>query len=121
MDYRERIDQLKAEWIGKEVIYENELHEVVDVDYNGALLINKKTPYTETTAVGINHISLNCAGCKWLDQNYRGAKGDGYCCMVERSKAYKEGDKARYSNMARCELYEVGDFAERYRGRNKNE
>ena len=68
MDYREHINQLKDEWIGKKVIYEDELHTVVDVDYNGALLIDKKAQYTETTAVGISQVRLNCAGCKWLDQ-----------------------------------------------------
>ena len=30
------IEKLKKEWIGKEVIFENEKHKVVDVDYNGA-------------------------------------------------------------------------------------
>ena len=114
MDYREHIGQLKAEWIGKKVIYENELHTVIDVDYNGALLIDKKAQYTETTAVGIGQVRLNCAGCKWLDQMRHYAKGEGYCCMVQRSKTYKPGDKARYSNMARCDLYEAGEFAERY-------
>ena len=50
------IEKLKKEWIGKEVIFENEKHKVVDVDYNGALLIDKKARMTDTTAVGISDI-----------------------------------------------------------------
>lgn len=116
MDYKDWISQLKNEWIGKKVIYDNELHTVMDVDYNGALLIDKKAEHTETTAVDITQIGLNCAGCKWLDQMQNYEKGEGYCCMVERSNNYKTGDKARYSNMKRCELYEAGSFMERHKG-----
>ena len=49
--YREFIDSLKKEYIGKEVIYENKRYHVVDVDYNGGLLIDKKARFTDTTAV----------------------------------------------------------------------
>ena len=49
--YRTWIEKLKSEWIGKEVIYENNKYKVVDVDYNGLLLIDKKAKFTETTAV----------------------------------------------------------------------
>ena len=49
--YREWIEKLKAEWIGKEVLYKEKKYTVMDVDYNGFLLINKKAEYTETTAV----------------------------------------------------------------------
>ena len=62
----------------------------------------------------------NCGGCKWLDQVKHYAPGEGYCCMVERSKDYKPGDKARYANMPRCELYEAGNFAARYRKEDGN-
>lgn len=51
--YREYIDKLKKEWIGKIVIYENEKYNVVNVDYNGMLLIDKKAYFTDTTAVSI--------------------------------------------------------------------
>lgn len=61
----------------------------------------------------------NCARCKWLDQVRHYAPGEGYCCMVERSKDYKPGDKARYSNMLRCELYKSGSFADRYKTEEK--
>lgn len=56
----------------------------------------------------------NCHGCKWLDEVKAQDPGNGYCCMVERSKSYKPGMRARYSNMERCELYEKGDFATRW-------
>lgn len=52
------IEKLKKEWIGKEVIFENEKHKVVDVDYNGALLIDKKARMTDTTAVGFSDIQI---------------------------------------------------------------
>lgn len=54
--YREWIEKLKEQWIGKKVIFENEQYTVVDVDYNGALLIDKKARTTDTTAVGASDI-----------------------------------------------------------------
>lgn len=54
--WKEYIDELKHQWIGKEVVYENEKHKVVDVDYNGMLLIDKKARKTDTTAVAISTI-----------------------------------------------------------------
>ena len=51
MTYKEYIKNLKNEWIGKKVKYEGEIYKVVDVDYNGMLLINKKARFTNTTAV----------------------------------------------------------------------
>lgn len=62
----------------------------------------------------IREQDINCAGCKWLDQVKHYAPGEGYCCMVVRSKNYKLGDRARYSNMKRCELYEAGDWNTRH-------
>ena len=52
--WKEYIEKLKTQWIGKEVVFENKKHKVVDVDYNGALLIDKKARMTDTTAVGIS-------------------------------------------------------------------
>ena len=49
--YREWIEESKAEWIGKVVLYEEKKYTVMNVDYNGFLLINKKAKYTKTTAV----------------------------------------------------------------------
>lgn len=54
--YKEYIEDLKKEWIGKSVLFENEEHTVVDVDYNGSLLIDKKARFTDTTAVGIETV-----------------------------------------------------------------
>ena len=53
---------------------------------------------------------LNCHGCKHLDR-YK-EDGMSYCCVVERSKTQTE--KARRPYMARCELYEKGDFKTRW-------
>lgn len=66
---------------------------------------------------------VNCHGCKWLDR-YK-EDGNGYCCMVERSKGYRgqyiedgrlmPGSKVRTPNMEPCELYESGSWEFRYR------
>lgn len=52
-DYKDFINKLKSEWVGKKVIYKNQQFTVVDVDYNGMLLIDKKARFTNTTAVDI--------------------------------------------------------------------
>lgn len=56
--YREWIEKLKDQWIGKKVIFENKQYTVVDVYYNGALLIDKKARMTDTTAVGVPDIKV---------------------------------------------------------------
>lgn len=50
-DYKQWIEEQRKAWVGKKVIFEGEKYTVVDVDYNGALLIDKKAQFTETTAV----------------------------------------------------------------------
>lgn len=52
-DYKEWIAQMRVEWIGQEVEFEGHKYNVVDVDYNGALLINKPAEFTDTTAVPV--------------------------------------------------------------------
>lgn len=54
--YREYIERMRSEWVGKKVRFEGEVYNVVDVDYNGMLLIDKKAQYTDTTAVATYHI-----------------------------------------------------------------
>ncbi len=56
MTYKEYIEKLKKTWIGKSVMYENKQYHVVDVDYNGMLLIDKKAEFTNTTAISVLHI-----------------------------------------------------------------
>lgn len=51
MDWKDHIAQLRVEWNGRKVIYQGEQHTVVDVDYNGALLIDRETMYNKTTAI----------------------------------------------------------------------
>ena len=74
--------------------------------------------------------SLNCHGCKSLDELKGAPKGTGYCCTVERSEAGKKwfrehssygsygalntSLKVRRPDMPRCELYEPGDFQHRF-------
>lgn len=66
---------------------------------------------------------MNCHGCKWLDEY--GRAGAGYCSTVERSKDYHTMDcaidcghrapKIRRPEDERCELYEAGNFRERFK------
>lgn len=55
--YREWIENRKKEWIGKRVKFEGKIYNVVDVDYNGFLLIDRKASFTDTTAVAIHHVN----------------------------------------------------------------
>lgn len=54
--WKNYIEHRKEEYIGKRVIFENNIYSIVDVDYNGAFLIDKPARYTSTTAVGPEHI-----------------------------------------------------------------
>ena len=56
--WREYIEGMKKKWIGKKVMFDNEKYKVVDVDYNGALLIDKKARFTETTAVSTSMVNV---------------------------------------------------------------
>lgn len=49
--YKDYIESKKREWIGKQVSYKGTIYTVLDVDYNGALLINKPAQFTDTTAI----------------------------------------------------------------------
>ena len=56
MLYRDRIEEMKKKWIGKKVLFEGIPYTVVDVDYNGGLLIDKKAAFTDTTAVPMHMV-----------------------------------------------------------------
>lgn len=51
MTYKEYNEKERSEFTGRAVEYCGEAHTVVDVDYNGQLLIDKPAQFTETTAV----------------------------------------------------------------------
>ena len=67
---------------------------------------------------------MNCHGCKWLDEIKKGPMGAGYCAYVVRADSYipsrVENGKllpsscVRKSDMERCELYAVGNYATRF-------
>lgn len=42
---------MKKQWVGRTVSYQGQSYKVVDVDYNCALLIDKKGSFNDTTAV----------------------------------------------------------------------
>ena len=46
MTYKKFILSLRDYWIGKKVIYDHHIFNEVGVDYNGFLLIDKKTKYS---------------------------------------------------------------------------
>lgn len=50
-EYSKWIEKLKAKWVGKKINFEGNVYTVMDVDYNGLLLINKPTRYNNTTAI----------------------------------------------------------------------
>ena len=56
MAYKDYIAQLKKEWTGQKVCFDGAEYNVVDVDYNGVLLIDKPARFTATTAVAIAQI-----------------------------------------------------------------
>lgn len=56
MAWKDYITNMKKEWIGKEVSFRGEKHTVVDVDYNGGLLIDLADQFKETTAVAPHHL-----------------------------------------------------------------
>lgn len=50
-EYIKYIMNLKEKYIGKKVMYENEIYNIVDVDVNGIIHIDKPTKYNKTSAV----------------------------------------------------------------------
>jgi hypothetical protein len=50
-DYKDWLAEKRKEWIGKKVTYRGKQYTVLDVDFNGGLLIDKPGQFTETTAV----------------------------------------------------------------------
>lgn len=64
MAWSDYIKRLKEKWVGKKVSYEGKQYNVVDIDMNGALLIDRPQYYCEsytaaTTAIGEEHIDGN--------------------------------------------------------------
>lgn len=53
--WKEYIERLRKEWIGKKVNYEGRIYTIAAVDYNGFLHIDKPSQYNPTTAVFEEH------------------------------------------------------------------
>lgn len=51
MTYKELVRNDRAYWIGRKVLFDGNVYTVKDVDYNGALMIDKPARFTDTTAV----------------------------------------------------------------------
>lgn len=58
--YKEYIQGLRSDYVGRKVIYPEDLnvYTIVGVDYNGALLIDKPAKFTDTTAVALYMVQL---------------------------------------------------------------
>lgn len=56
MTYKDYINRMKTKWCGALVRYEDAVYTVTDVDYNGALLIDKPARFTPTTAVSVTMV-----------------------------------------------------------------
>ena len=55
--YQEYLRSFYAKYIGARVRYNGLFYDVIDVDYNGFLLLNLPTDHAETTAVSLNDIT----------------------------------------------------------------
>ena len=49
--WKEYIENMKKQWVGKKVFFKGNYYNVVDVDYNGGLLIDLPAQFTDTTAI----------------------------------------------------------------------
>ena len=55
--YRDFIEGMKKTWVGQLVEFEGKTYTVVDVDYNGSLMIDKPAQFTATTAVSTQMVN----------------------------------------------------------------
>lgn len=49
--WKNYINKLESEFVGKKVTYNDNIYTIVKVDYNGIIHINKPTQHNTTTAV----------------------------------------------------------------------
>ena len=64
MTWSDYINRMKEKWIGKKVSFEGKMYNVINVDMNSALWIDKPHYYCESytadhTAIGEEHIDRN--------------------------------------------------------------
>ena len=55
---REWVEALRRMWHDMKVVYDGEVYTVLDVDSNGALLIDKPDEFKATTAVSVSMVKL---------------------------------------------------------------
>ena len=63
MSWRAHIEDLKKKWIGQKVIFKGIEYNVVDVDMNGGIMIDKPTKYCDS------HTNLTTAIEEWKIKN----------------------------------------------------
>ena len=58
MTYSEGIEAMRRQWRDRKVEYDGKIYSVLDVDYNGALLIDRPDEFKATTAVSVGMVKL---------------------------------------------------------------
>lgn len=53
--YKDYINRLKQKYVGKKVMFEGKIYNIVDVDYNGVLHIDRPTRCNKTTAAFLDY------------------------------------------------------------------
>lgn len=53
--WKDYIEKLKKEWIGKRVDFAGKVYNIVDVDYNGIIHIDRPSKFNKTCAVYSPH------------------------------------------------------------------
>lgn len=51
MAYKDLVTEDRIRFVGKKVKYKGGIHTIIDVDYNGSLIIDLKARFTDDTAV----------------------------------------------------------------------
>lgn len=104
MLWSERIAEMKSEWVGARVKFDGKTYRVVDVDSNGALLIDKPAQFTDTTAVDVLMVRrMRMSYEEILDAAHALAKAatieqlvDGFEDIVKRGNLDKDMNLALY-------------------------
>jgi len=52
MTWKDYLAVLNEKWVGNRVMFDGQIYTVVDIDSNGALMIDKPSQFNKTTAIG---------------------------------------------------------------------
>lgn len=102
--WKEHLTSMREEWVGARVKFEGKTYRVVEVDSNGALLIDKPAQFTDTTAVDVGMVTrMRMSYEEILDAAHSLAKAatieqlvDGFEDIVKRGNLDKDMNLALY-------------------------